>query len=234
MEIPVKAPAVTPASLAARGEQSALRKIPLAAKLAYSAFVAVLVPVYLHAYGPTNFLYFCDTALLLTLVGMWLENSLLISMCSVGILFPQIVWLVDFGSTFLGIPLTGLTGYMFDPNLPLFTRGLSFFHGWLPLVLIWLLTRVGYDKRAFPAWSVLATALVLICYFFTPPAGAQMADPNIARNINYAYGFNDKVPQTWMNQHLYVVLWIAVLCLLVFLPTHLVLTKIVRPARSIG
>ena len=41
-------------------------KIPLAAKLAVTAFLAVLLPVYLHAYGPTNFLWFCDAALLLT------------------------------------------------------------------------------------------------------------------------------------------------------------------------
>ena len=110
------------------------RRIPLTAKLLYTAFVAVLVPVYWSYYGPTNFLYFCDTALLLTGIGMWLESALLISMCAVGILLPQILWLADFGTSFLGFHLTGMTGYMFDHNLPLFTRCLSFFHGWLPLV----------------------------------------------------------------------------------------------------
>ena len=39
-------------------------------------FVAVLVPVYLRDYGPTNFLYFCDVALLMTLVAIWTESSL--------------------------------------------------------------------------------------------------------------------------------------------------------------
>ena len=38
-------------------------------KVAYTAFMAVLVPVYWHHYGPTNFLYFCDVALFLTLAG---------------------------------------------------------------------------------------------------------------------------------------------------------------------
>ena len=38
----------------------AARRIPLWLKLAYTAFMAVLVPVYLRNYGPTNFLYFCD------------------------------------------------------------------------------------------------------------------------------------------------------------------------------
>ena len=38
----------------------AARLIPLWLKLAYTAFMAVLVPLYLRNYGPTNFLYFCD------------------------------------------------------------------------------------------------------------------------------------------------------------------------------
>ena len=52
--------------------------------------MAVLVPVYWYYYGPTNFLYFCDVALFLTLAGIWLESPLLVSMCAVGIVAPQI------------------------------------------------------------------------------------------------------------------------------------------------
>ena len=33
-------------------------RISLWVKLAYTGFVCVLVPYYLHTYGPTNFLYF--------------------------------------------------------------------------------------------------------------------------------------------------------------------------------
>jgi len=208
-------------------------KIPLAAKVAGTVFLAVLVPVYWHTYGLTNFLWFCDAALLLTVAGMWLESSLLISMCSVGILLPQSLWLADFGSNLLGIHLLGLTGYMFQPQLPLFTRGLSLFHGWLPLFLVWLLVRVGYDRRALSAWTALAAGLVLVCYFFTPPAGAHLANPNIPINLNYLYGFNDQQPQTWVNQNLYVILWLGALWLVAFLPTHLALHKIFvapRPA----
>ena len=150
-------------------------KIPLAAKVAGTAFLAVLIPIYLHTYGPANFLWFCDAALLLTVAGMWWESSLLISMCAVGILIPQSLWLVDCGGNLLGFHLIGLTNYMFDRQLPLFTRGLSLFHGWLPLLLVWLLFRLGYDKRALFAWTGLAAGLVFVCYFFTPPAGAHLA-----------------------------------------------------------
>ena len=209
-------------------------KIPLAAKVAGTAFLAVMVPIYLRAYGPTNFLWFCDAALILTVAGMWLESPLLISMCSVGILIPQLLWLADFGADLLGIHLLGLTGYMFDSHLPLFTRGLSLFHGWLPLLLVWLLGRVGYDKRALYAWTALATGLVTVCYLSTPPAGSHLADPNIPININYTCGFNDKQPQTWINQNLYVVLWPAALWLAAFVPTHLVLRRIFPAPRPVA
>ena len=62
----------------------AARRIPLWLKLAYTVFMAVLVPIYLRNYGPTNFLYFCDVALIITLVGIWIESPLLVSMCAVG------------------------------------------------------------------------------------------------------------------------------------------------------
>src|ERR1043166_9029704 len=102
--------------------------LPLWLKLAYSAFLAVLIPVYLYYYGPTNFLYFCDVALLLTLVGLWTESSLLISMCAVGIVFVQMVWVADFIGHFFGVSLLGMTDYMFKDS-SLFLRGLSLFHG---------------------------------------------------------------------------------------------------------
>jgi hypothetical protein len=43
-------------------------KIPLAAKVVGAAFLAILFPIYLNTYGITNFLWFCDAALILTMV----------------------------------------------------------------------------------------------------------------------------------------------------------------------
>ena len=170
-------------------------------------------------------MWFCDAALILTVAGMWLESPLLISMCAVGILLPQCLWLVDFGVNLLGFHFLNLTGYMLDHRISVFTRGLSLFHGWLPLLLVWLLFRLGYDKRALPAWTVLAATLGFVCYFFTPPAGAHPTNANVPININYLYGFNDQQPQHWVNQNLYVILWLGALWLVAFLPTHLILRK---------
>src|SRR5436189_5590297 len=103
-------------------------RIPLAPKLAYTAFVAVLVPYYWVTYTPWNFLYFCDVALLMTLVALWREDPLLASIPAVGITLPQLFWVLDF---LTGGRVIGLAAYMFDPKYPPFGRPLSLFHGWL-------------------------------------------------------------------------------------------------------
>ncbi|HTH45955.1 MAG TPA: hypothetical protein VMB21_00455 [Candidatus Limnocylindria bacterium] len=197
----------------------------LGLKLAYSAFMAVLIPVYWSNYGPTNFLYFCDVALLLTLVGIWRESRLLISMAAVGILLPQALWCVDFAVQATGHKFTGMTAYMFDPHRSLFLRGLSFFHGWLPFLLVYLVAKLGYDRRAWGAWTLLGWTLCLIGFFALPPAGAVMADPKLPVNVNYVFGLDDVRPQTWLPAGWYLAAWMGLLALAVYTPTHLVLQK---------
>ena len=202
--------------------------IPMGLKLAFTAFMAILVPVYLHNYGPTNFLYFCDTALLLTLVSIWTEHSLPVSMAAVGILIPQFFWCVDFLCGLLGFRLTGLTSYMFDSHRSLFLRGLSLFHGWLPFLLVYLVLRLGYDRRALKAWTVLAWLLCAIAFLFLPPAGATLADPKLPLNVNLVFGFDDAHPQKWMPPGLYVIVWMLALFILAYVPTDLLLKKMLR------
>lgn len=200
--------------------------IPLWLKVSYTAFMAVLIPVYWYHYGPTNFLYFCDIALLLTLVGVWLEKPLLISLPAVGILMPQALWCVDFVVQLTGNKMTGMTAYMFDETKPLFLRCLSLFHGWLPFLLLYLVFKLGYDRRALKGWTVFASALCLVAFFFLPKTGETLPDPNLPRNVNYVFGMDDARPQTWMSAELYLVTWIALLIILVFIPTHFLLKKI--------
>lgn len=200
-------------------------QIPLPVKIAYTLFMAVLIPVYWANYGPTNFLYFCDVALLLTLAGVWTENKLLISLPAVGILIPQALWVADFAAQLAGVTLTGMTAYMFDAQRSLFLRGLSLFHGWLPFLLVYLVAKTGYDKRALPTWTALAWTLCLVCFFWMPPAGAQTGDPNLPININYVFGFNDAKPQSLLPAPLYLLAWMTLLLTVVFIPTHFVLKR---------
>jgi hypothetical protein len=200
-------------------------RIPLWVKLAYTAFVVVLVPYYLKTYGPTNFLYFCDVALMMIVVAMWLESPLLASMPAVGILLPQVLWCLDFLGGLVGRPITGITAYMFDENLSLFARGLSFFHFWLPLLVVWLVWRLGYDRRALVCWTLAVWALQLVSFFWMPAPPAPAEDPNLPVNINYVYGFNDSAQQTWMPPGVFLALMMVGLPSLVFLPTHLALQR---------
>src|SRR6476646_2546322 len=100
--------------------------IPYWVKVAYFAFVAVLVPSYWVTYSPWNFLYFCDVALLVTAVAIWIESPLLVSMQAVAITLPQILWVVDFLCRLIAsVNITGVTSYMLDSSIPLFLRALS-------------------------------------------------------------------------------------------------------------
>jgi hypothetical protein len=213
---PVVSGSIPPATLPAS-------RIPLWLKLAYTAFMAVLVPVYWVNYGPTNFLYFCDVALFATLIGIWRESRLLVSMAAVGIVAPQILWVADFVVELGGGHLTGMTSYMFNENLPLFLRGLSLFHGWLPFLLIYLVWRLGYERRAFISWTVLAWVLLIICYTLMPgprPDADSIATPV---NINYVHGMSTTAAQTWMHPLAWLGTLLVGLPLAIYLPTHLAL-----------
>ena len=203
--------------------------VPLWLKLAYSAFMAILIPVYWYNYGPTNFLYFCDMALILTLVGIWVESPLLVSMCTIGIVVPQVLWVIDFLSHLAGEPLTGVTNYMFRTHYPLFLRGLSLFHGWMPFLLVFLVWRLGYDRRAFPIWTALVWSLVLICFFFMPP---PQPNPGMTPvNINGVWGLSDNAPQTWVSQRVWLAGLIVGLPALLFAPVHFLLAWTMPNAR---
>jgi hypothetical protein len=209
-------------------------RIPLTLKYTYTAFMAILVPVYLYYYGPTNFLYVCDFALILTLIGIWTERSLLVSMPLVGICALQMLWVVDYMFNLAGTSLTGLTDYMFEQHRSLFLRGLSLFHGWLPFLLIFLVMRVGYDRRALASWTAVSWALILICFLFMPPA--QLNPGLMPVNINYVWGPSDFVAQTWVSQPVWIAGLMFLLPVLAYLPVHLLLARFApkAPRRNVN
>lgn len=215
------------------GSSRASRRIPLWVKITYSLFVCVVVPYYWVTYTPWNFLYFCDVALLMTLVGLWTESSLLVSMPTVGIALAQMLWVVDFLCRLAaGVYVTGMTSYMFNANIPIAVRGLSSFHGWLPFALLWLVWRLGYDRRAFGMQAALAIALLLVCYFIAPAPPPPAEHPNWAVNINYVYGLDDRHPQTIMAPSRWLLLLMAVIVAALYVPTHLLLRRFFPASKS--
>lgn len=195
-------------------------RLPLWLKLGYTGFLAILLPIYWRDYGPTNFLYFCDVALFFTLAAVWLESSLLASIPLVGIFLPQMLWVIDFFFELAGGHLTELTHYMFESERPLFTRLLSLFHFWLPFLLLGVVWRLGYDRRAFVLWTLLAWVLMGICYVAMPPPTATPVWKGQPININYVHGFSDKEPQSLMHPDWYFATLVVAMPLVIFLPSH--------------
>jgi hypothetical protein len=202
---------------------AAHKQISLPIKGAYTAFIAVLVPYYLSFYGPANFLWICDIALLFTVAAIWLESRFLASMQLVAVLLPSLVWLADFLTHLLtGQFLTRWTHYMFRADIPLIIRVLSLYHAWLPFLLLWVVRRLDYDRRGWIAQTVLTWLVLPVCFFFTDPI----------RAINGVFGPSGEHPQTWVPPLLWLAFMMLVYPLCVYLPTHLVLRQIFRQAPS--
>jgi hypothetical protein len=144
--------------------------IPLWIKIAYTIFAVITVAVYAVKYPPGNFLWFSDIALVLTVPTLWFESSLLASMLTVGLLFPEAFWNVGFfGRLLTGKRLGGLTDYMFDANLPRYLRALSLFHLFLPVLLLWMIGRLGYAEQALIGQTVLSWVVLPLTYRFVDP-----------------------------------------------------------------
>lgn len=191
--------------------------VPLPLKLASTVFVCVLVPVYWAHYGPANFLWASDVALLLVLVSLWTGRALPNSMMAIGVLPFELVWVADLLS---GAQLLGVTAYMFEAGRPVHLRALSLFHAFLPLVMLFLLRRLGHDRRALPAQVALSWAVLLATYLFTDPA----------ENINFAFG-PGRDPQQAIDPRLYLLLVMVALPVIVFWPADAIARRFVPPPR---
>jgi hypothetical protein len=196
--------------------------IPLGLKVGYTIFVCALVPIYWREYGPANLLWFSDIALLALVPALWLENALLVSMLAVSVVFFEALWNLDFFFRLAtGKSLIGLSAYMFDPGIPLFIRGLSSFHIVLPLLLLWMLHRLGYDHRAF-LWQTIVALVVL-------PLSYRVS--NAQENVNWVYGLGENRRRI-LPAPLFLILLMLLFPLAVYLPTHLLFARIFRVAGS--
>ena len=187
--------------------------IPLWIKLAYTLFVAVTVAVYAVKWGPGNFLWFSDIALIGTVPALWLESGLLAGMMTLAILLPEILWNLSF---FVQLAtrrrVSGLTDYMFDRSKPLYLRALSLFHVFLPVLLVWMISRLGYESRALAAQTILAWVVLPLSYWLTKPE----------ENVNWVRGFNNGL-QKRVPQIAYLGLLMIGFPVLIYLPTHFLL-----------
>lgn len=189
------------------------RRIPLAVKIGYTAWLAVWTAVYWMKVGPQNFLWLCDVANFLFGLALWLESPLLVSAQAVGVLLVQIVWCGDyFGRLILGFHPVGGTEYMFDTAEPFYLRMFSLFHVAMPPLLLWAVRRLGYDRRGWRLQTAITGVLLAVTWAATDPE----------KNINWVWKPFGK-PQDLLAPEMYFLALMALYPLLLYLPTHLAL-----------
>ena len=196
---------------------------PLWLRSILSLFCLVFVVVYWGERGPDNFLWFTDIAFFLIVITSWVGSPILVGMAAVSAFLFEIIWNLDFftkvifGSHIFGV---GATAYMFDTTTPEIIKILSFFlHVSLPVLMVYMLGKLGYHRNA---WKMQLSVLILllpVCFLFTDPEN----------NINWVFGFNSV--QTDMPGWTYLLLQMFLIPLLVYLPTHLFLSRIFKQAK---
>jgi hypothetical protein len=189
--------------------------IPEWFKIVYSLAVLAFIVIYWPRYGPRNFLWFSDVALIGAVPAMWLESGLIAGVLACMVLLPEILWNVDYALRLaLRRRVTGLTEYMFDQSIPLWLRGVSLFHVPLPLVLVWLVADYGYPAGSLAAAAATGGVVLALSYLFSSPE----------KNINGVYGLGGV--QHRLPQPVYLVLLYVGFIGLVFLPTHWLLLRL--------
>lgn len=193
---------------------------PTGLKWAAAAWLAVYIPSYAMAYGLANFLFLCNLAVVLVAIGVFTCNRLLLSSQAVGILLVAVVWTVDALSRLLtGSHLVGGTEYMWDPRWPLPTRLMSLYHLVLPVLLVVLLRRIGYDRRGYLLQSAIAIAGVVVGRLLGPEA-----------NINHAF-VDPILKRSWGGAFTHIAVVSGALVLVAYPLTDLLLVKVCGEAK---
>jgi hypothetical protein len=192
--------------------------IPAAIRWLVLLWLAVWIPAYWKTYGPANFVHLCDVAVILSCIGLWRNNALLLSSQAVSSIVIDSLWTLDvLWRLLFSKHLIGGTEYLWDPQWPLWVRLLSLFHTALPFLLLWALGHVGYDRRGLLLQSAIAVAALVAARFTWP-----------AVNINYA--FRDPIlHRSWGPAPVHVALMLLGLILIVYLPTNWALAKFFPP-----
>ena len=198
----------------------AVSDFPLPLKLGQTAFVAVLVPTYWRHYGPGNFLWFSDVALLLSVPALWSGSRLLASTQAIAVAVPEGVWTIDFAIGLLrGRTAVGLAEYMFDRRLPRPLRALSLFHLWLPALFGWMACRIGYDRRALPAQTLFGSGVLVASYLLTLPQ----------ENVNWVFGIAGAEKRRRLGR---LVAALLLFPLLFYAPAHVAFARMCAPGEG--
>lgn len=191
-------------------------------KVGWTVWLMIWAPLYWKQYGAQNFLFFCDIGNVLIGIGLWIESALVFSWTACGVLLFQTLFIIDLtGALLTGHHLVGGTEYMFDPHVSLAIRLLSLFHLATPPLLLWAINRLGYDPRGWKIQTLMTGIVVPINYLWRPE-----------KDVNWARGL------FFREQHvvpgaLYVLAYLVTVTVVVYWPTHFVLSRWAQPRRKL-
>ncbi len=198
-------------------------KIPDSVRWLALLWLVVWLPVYWHAWGAGNFLHLCDVAVILTCIGLWTGNALLLSSQAISSVVIDALWTLDAATWLLfRRHFSGGTEYLFDGTMPLWIRLLSLFHIVMPFLLIWSVSRLGYDQRGFGLQAAIALPVVIASRFVTPDKNV-----NFAQTAPFFHRQLGPVPVHLAVTYLAVVV-------AVYFPTHLLFVRFYPPPAKHG
>jgi hypothetical protein len=178
-------------------------------------WLAVWGATYAVVWGWANFLHLCNIAVILTCLGIWRGNSLLISSQAVSSLLAPLFWDLDvFWRLVLGGHLIGGTEYMWDSGFPLAVRLLSLYHVVWPLLMLWAVRRVRYEPRALFVQSAIAIVVLGVSRYVRPELNLNFAHRDPFFNLALSPGI------------LHLAVTAAVLFAVAYWPTHLLLRRL--------
>jgi hypothetical protein len=178
------------------------------------AWLAIWIPAYWRAWGWKNFFHLCDIAVILSCVGIIIGSRLLISSQALATIVTGFLWGLDAGwRIFFAHNLIGGTEYLWDATVSLWVRLLSLFHIGLPILLVVVCARIGYDRRALAFQSAITFCVMVVSRWM----GA-------AGNLNYAF-LDPIFHHTLGPWPVHFVIILAGTVLLFYLPAHLILLR---------
>ena len=190
-------------------------RLPGWLKVTYTFWLIFWVPAYWKFYGPQNFVWFSDISNFILLAALWSESALLFSSQALSVLLINMGWTLELaGRLILGLHYPGGTAYMLNASFPLWLRLFSLFHLFVPLIILWGLFRLGYDRRGLALQILIAWIVLPVGFFFTDPQ----------KNVNWVWGpFGLK--QDILSPESYLLACMVLYPMLIYLPTHLILKK---------
>ncbi len=170
----------------------------------------VWTPVWFIYYGPVHFLWLCNITNFVVLAALWREDSLLLSSQIVLTLLIDSLWAIDLAwALIFNVHPTGATKYMFSDSLHISVRLMSLYHLCLVPVIIYSLSKVGYDNRGWKLQTGITTIAYPLTYLLAEPVG----------NINWLWR-PFEMEQTVVSLEVFVLVCMAAFPLLLYIPTH--------------